>query len=316
MGRDIRFIPPDSLQHVVDVVVQNRWLLRPSRRLNERFLGVLGRAQRLYGMTVCAVVVMSNHYHLLLRPRDGAHLAAFMCFLKTNLSKEIGGKLRGWRGPFFEGRYRSTTVSSEESSQVRVLRYLLSNGTKEGLVDCVQDWPGVHCADALMSGAALEGFWFDRTASHASIDPKVAPECLTSREEVVFSPIPCWQHLPEEHLRQAVADLVSEIDQAAAADRQTHGKSSLGKHQILQHDPYHRPESVDRSPKPRFHASSRRALHTMMVAWREIVRAFEEASQALRSGQRSVRFPEGTFPPSLPFVPSTHPAAWARGHPF
>lgn len=318
MGRDIRFIPPNSLQHVVDVVAQNRWLFRPSPRLNSRFLGVLARAQRLFGMTVCAAVVMSNHYHLLLRPRDGAHLAAFMCFLKTNLAKEIGGRLRGWRGPFFDGRYRSTTVSNEESSQVRVLRYVLRNGTKEGLVDRVEDWPGVHCAEALMNGHALKGRWFDRTASSRKSpeDPDGDLEQFVADEVVVLSPLPCWEHWSEDRWRSAVAELVCEINQTAAAERQVSGKNSLGVQAILELDPLHRPEAIQRSPKPRFHASNRRVLRAMLNAWGDIVRGFAEASRALRSGQLGVRFPEGTFPPSQPFVPFKDPTAWARGHPF
>ena len=32
--------------------------------------GVLGRAQRLYPVSICGVVVASNHYHLLVRAPD------------------------------------------------------------------------------------------------------------------------------------------------------------------------------------------------------------------------------------------------------
>lgn len=36
MGCDLRYIQPNSLQHVVDVVSQNRFLLCPSAEVNER----------------------------------------------------------------------------------------------------------------------------------------------------------------------------------------------------------------------------------------------------------------------------------------
>ncbi|MCG8460123.1 MAG: hypothetical protein MI919_27895, partial [Holophagales bacterium] len=93
MGREPRYVPPNSLQHIIGVTFQNRCLLCPSAEVNDRFLGVLGRAQRRHAMPIFGVSVLSTHYHLVARPRDGEHLADFMCFLQTNLSKVIGGRL-------------------------------------------------------------------------------------------------------------------------------------------------------------------------------------------------------------------------------
>lgn len=52
------------------------------------------------------------------------------------------------------------------SNQVDRLSYLLSHGAKENLVARPQDWPGVHCVDALLTGRLLEGTWFDRTQEY------------------------------------------------------------------------------------------------------------------------------------------------------
>ncbi len=43
------------------------------------------------------------------------------------------------------------------------LGYILSHGCKENLVARPQDWPGVHCVTALLTGEPIEGTWFDRT---------------------------------------------------------------------------------------------------------------------------------------------------------
>ena len=301
MGRDPRFVPENSLQHVVDIVFQNRRLLCPSEEVNELFLGVLGRAQRLYAMKICAVVVLSTHVHLLLRPRDGAHLAAFMCYLKTQVSKEIGA-LRGWKGAFFDGRYHATTVSDEDLAQVAVLRYVLSHGPKECLVDTVYDWPGVHSAKALVEGVPLIGRRRDRKAERTALDAGEDPPEM-SEEEVVLSPLPCWEHLPEETRRRAVAELVEEINRDAAVQRAESGKTSLGPERVRAVDPRQRPESVERSPKPRVHAVAPKVLNSFLEALKEVFRAFYEASAELRAGNRNAVFPEGTFPPRLPFVP-------------
>ena len=291
MGRDPRFILPGSLQHVVDVVFQNHFLFCPSEVVNDRFLGVLGRAQKAYAMPICAVVVLSSHYHLLLRPADGAHLASFMCFLKTNLAKEIGGRIRGWRGHFFDHRYHSTTVSDEAEAQVQVLRYVLSNGTKEFLVDRVQEWPGVHCATALIEGTSMTGTWFDRTAEYNArlrgpndeddADGATGdgdPESFSSVESVCFSPLPCWEHLRPEAWRRAVKEMVDLIDEEASIASAQTGKSSLGRARILATDPFSKPDRVKRSPKPRFHAVDEQVLAAMYKVVLEVFRLFYEAS--------------------------------------
>ncbi len=321
MGREPRYIPPNSLQHVTDVTFQNRRLLSPSGEVNQLFLGILGRAQRKYEMIICAVVVMSTHVHYLLRPKDAAHMAAFMCFLKTNIAKEIGGRLRGWQGSFFDGRYHLTPVSNEVADQVGVLRYILAHGPKEFLVDSVTEWPGVHSALPTAEGRDMVGRWFNRTAEFNSRvlrgETEVDVEELASEERVVISPLPCWEHLPEMQWRRAVADLVEEIDREAAVKRAELGKTSLGAAKILTEDPERRPERVEKSQKPRFHARDPEVFRAMIEIWKEVLRSFREASENLRSGIRNVAFPEGTFPPALPFVPFSFEivSAASRGRP-
>ncbi len=325
MPRNLRYVTPYSLQHVSDVIAQNRYLLTPSSELNERFIGVLGRAQERHDMTICAAVVMASHYHLMLRPRDSKHLADFMCFFKTNLAKEIGRRLQGWTSNFFDRRYHSITVSDEEAAQTKLLRYVLSHGVKEFLVDTVRDWPGVHCASSLIDGSPLEGRWFDRCAENAARQrcgaETVNPEDFASRQTVTFSPLPCWQHLPELTWRRFVEEMVEDIDNEGVLERRVQRKKSLGVAKILAQDPHFRPGEVSKSPQPRFHTASREVFDTMLEVCRQVIQIYRAASERLRAGDRSTVFPEGTFPPSLPFVPFSRGAEGilgalgTRGHP-
>jgi len=67
MPRSIRFIPEGgALVEVTDRTVQARFLLVPSRELNEIVGGVLCRAQRLYKVRICGFDAMTNHFHALL----------------------------------------------------------------------------------------------------------------------------------------------------------------------------------------------------------------------------------------------------------
>ena len=70
MPRPLRFVPADALVEVTCRTLHGRFLLRPSRDLNEIVLGILGRAVRRYGMKVCTFVYLSNHAHLLPWPQE------------------------------------------------------------------------------------------------------------------------------------------------------------------------------------------------------------------------------------------------------
>ncbi len=314
--RDPRYFEPRTMVEVTYVALQNRHLLRPSAELNDLVVGVLGRAQRIHDMTVCSAVVLSTHLHLLLVPEDPENLAQFMCFVGTNLSKEIG-RLHQWSGKLWSKRYQMVPVSWEEPAQVRRLEYLLSNSVKEFLVDRVAQWPGVHSAESLVEGKPLVGHWYDRTKERAArqqkgktVDPD--PKDFATEEQLVLSPIPCWEHLPPAAVRQRVAEIVARIDEAGAQERKRKGRVSLGVKKILRVRPHKRPRRVEKSPKPRFHAATKRVLKQLRDAHAEVVAAFREASARLLAGEIDVGFPEGTFPPGLPFVPF---ASGARGHP-
>ena len=103
----------------------------------------------------------------------------------------------------------------------------------------------------------------------------------------MFSPLPCWAHLPPEEYRGRVAEIIARIDQRAALKRQREDSRSLGVKKILRTSPHKRPRRVEGSPRPRFHAATKRILKQMREAHAEVVAAFREASQRLLAGDRS-----------------------------
>jgi hypothetical protein len=318
MARDPRYFRPHTLVEITNTTFQNRFLTRPSKRLNDIFLGVLGLAQVKHAMPICGVVVLSTHFHLLLVPNDAEHLANFMEFLNGNLSKEIG-RLHGWKGKLWHDRYHLVPVSDEEGAQIRRLRYLLAAGVKEFLVDRVAQWPGVHSAKALIEGTSPLGHWYDRTKEYAARqrgEKNLDPEKYASEQRVVFSPLPCWKHLPEETWRRRVGELGADIDQEGTSERQRTGRTSLGVKRILGMKPTRRPGKVKKSPRPQYHAVTALAFKRWREALSAVLQAFREASSRLREGDLRVIFPEGTFPPALPFTPfASNLTAQSRGQP-
>jgi len=147
--------------------LQSRFLLRPGKQLNGIFVGCLAKARGLYAVDIHAVVVASNHYHLLASPKDSEQLSNFMRHLNTNLSKEVG-RIHDWSGTIFNRRYSAIPVADQAEIQIARLRYLLSHGAKEGVLYSPGDWPGVNSVNALLTGEPLRGTWFDRTREFAA----------------------------------------------------------------------------------------------------------------------------------------------------
>jgi hypothetical protein len=301
MSRPLRWIPEGgSLVEVTCRTLQGRLLLLPSEELNEIIVGILARAKRLYEAKICGFAFASNH-HLLLGVEDADQLSQFMCYVNSNLAREAG-RLVDWLEKFWSRRYRSIVISDEEGAQVGRLRYVLSHGAKEGLVDSPIQWPGVHCVRALSDGEPLKGYWFDRTQENAARTRREDFERLryATPETLELDPLPCWQGLTLEQIRVRVSPLVDEIETEAAAARQD--LPSLGVEAVLAQDPHSRPKQSKKSPAPRFHAWSHEARWALYEAYGFFVGAFRDAAEKLRSGDLTARFPAGSFPPHLPFV--------------
>src|SRR6266545_340285 len=304
MARKLRFIPEGgALVEVTCRTVQGRFLLRPSPELNEIILGVLGKAQSLYPLEIVAYVWLSNHFHLLLRVEDAQRLAKFMEYLDGNLAREIS-RSTGWTDKIWSRRYQAIVISEEEEAQIARLKYILAHGAKEFLVAKAEEWPGVHCATPLSTGATVEGTWFDRTLEY---NARLRREDFEARkyafpQEVILSQLPCWRHLDPESYRSRIAQLVQEINSTARRDREAKGIKPLGPKTILAQNPFDRPEAPKKSPAPLFHAFRREARKALWEAYSWFVAAFREAAEKLRAGDCAAKFPIGSFPPHLPFI--------------
>ena len=304
MSRRLRYVPEGgALVEVTCRTVHSRFLLRPSQALNEIVLGVLARAQRMYPLRCCAFAFISNHCHLLLDVDNARQLSDFMCYFNSNLAKELG-LLTGWRDKIWARRYQSIVISNEEEAQIARLAYVLAHGVKEGLVEKVAQWPGVHCVRALVEGETVEGYWFNRSQEHAARQRRQDFDRLSyaTPEVLTLSPLPCWKHLSEETRRRLVAELVTDIETEAAIRREQTGSQVLGVSAVRGQHPLDRPKRSKKSPAPLFHAASKAVRRELYAFYAEFVAAYRQASEKFRAGERTVRFPLGSFPPALPFV--------------
>ena len=303
MARPLRFIPSHSIVEVTTRTMQGRLLLRPSPELTEIILGIIGKAQDMYGMAIHAFVVLSTHAHFLLSPTGADQLALFMQFVNANTAKEAG-RLHQWRDKFWSRRYRSIVVADEKSAHAR-LRYIMAHGAKEGLVAKSADWPGPHCIAALTTGEILRGTWFDRSAEFVARQrgENVLPTQFATRFDIKLTPLPCHSHLTPDQRQAEYRRMDAEIQAAAAAENLTRNRKPMGISAIFAQDPHSRPASTDRSPAPLVHASDVEAAAAFRGLYRAFVDAFRAGAQRLREHASALAdmFPLWAFPPALPF---------------
>lgn len=282
--------------------MQGRLLLRPSPELTEIILGIIGKAQDMYGMAVHAFVVLSTHAHFLLSPTGTDQLASFMQFVNANIAKEAG-RLHKWREKFWSRRYRSIVVADEKAAYAR-LRYIMAHGVKEGLVAKSGDWPGPNCIAALTKGQRLRGTWFDRSAEFVARQrgEKVTTRFAT-RFDIELAPLPCHSHLSPHQRQTEYRAMVAEIQAAAESENFEENRKPMGIAAILAQDPHSRPTSTDRSPAPFVHASDEETQVAFRSQYRAFVDAFRAGAERLLERARALAdvFPLWAFPPALPF---------------
>lgn len=302
MSRKPRCIPPVGLTEVTARTMGGRFLLRPSDELNLILGGIVARYARIHEMPVVFWVYLSTHFHCLLLPRDAGHLSAFMRDVQSQTAKEVG-RLVEWNQKFWHRRFDPIPVADEEAAQVDRLAYVISQSVKENLVPEIDQWPGIHAAQNIASGEPIRGIWRDRTfeGRQSRGAKKPDPSSYLFEEELLLTKLPCWSELSDEEYRERVVEMVRGIEEEAARKRALEHKSCLGVAKILAQNPLETPKSSARSPRPRFHAISKKAREAMREAFKAFLDAFLLASAEFLEGKKDVVFPDGCFPPARPF---------------
>ena len=306
MAREPRTLYGESgLVEITSRTQHGRYLLRPSEESNARILGALGRAQANYGVWVHAFVVLSNHFHLLMSVLSAKQMSGFVRHFKGNVAKELGG-LHDWRENFWGRRYHHAELGSSEEDQINRFLYILENGCKENLVASPLEWPGVSSARALYRGeTTMLGIWYDRTAQYrASVRGQV--KLFPSVETVRLTPMPFLEDCTVDEQRQFVKDAIHRIERETAQRHKLNATKPLGVRAILRQNP-HKPKELKSSPAPRFHAANREEFRALQNARKATLAAYRDAAARLKQGETDVTFPEGCFPPPLPFVESRAP---------
>ena len=302
MAYPLRMFIPGLGYFVTVRCCQARYLMRPSRETNEVLGGVLARAARLMDVEIFAFAFQSNHLHLLVRAPRG-NLPKFMQFVLANIARKVGRLVR-WSDSFWERRYSAEPVLDDEALLGR-LRYILSQGVKDGLVRRCRDWPGVSCLRMLVRGSRKTFPWFSWSKRWAARNDQAAKDRFhprwAERETLQLAVLPHWASLSQKQRARRVLELVRSVEREAELVHER----VLGRAAILAQHPHHRPARPERSPRPHCHATLASTRRAYIKYYRAYVATYRAASLEWRRGEFGAEFPLGAFrpflwPPSFP----------------
>jgi putative transposase len=103
------------------------------------FLEATARAKEKYPFQLLGYCLMSNHFHLLLRPEKGQSISRILQSITVAHTWHMH-KRHGTVGHVWQGRFRSPVVQDDAHLLV-VLRYIEANPLRAGLVNDPADYP-------------------------------------------------------------------------------------------------------------------------------------------------------------------------------
>ena len=137
MARPVRLDYPDTFYHVLSRGNERRDIFR-DRQDYENFTDRIRIMVERFGIEVHAYVLMTNHYHLLIRSRD-ANLSRAIQWLGLTYSTYFNRRhMRS--GHLFQGRFKSFVIEDDQYFTAMCL-YIHGNLIRAGIVQNFLDYP-------------------------------------------------------------------------------------------------------------------------------------------------------------------------------
>ena len=111
--------------------------------------------------------------------------------------------------------------------------------------------------------------------------------------------------LEADEARARFAEVVRRVEDDTRAQHREDGTRPARPDKIRRLHPHAAPQKSSWSPQPIVIARTPKRRRALWKAVAEVVAAYWEAAERLANGERDVRFPEGMFPPGLPYVPTS-----------
>jgi REP element-mobilizing transposase RayT len=277
----------------------------------------LAAAQKLYPVRVCHILVEATHVHLVLVVRNPDDVPGFVGHFKTEsahmLNKVLGRKKR----TVWCEDYDSPKVLSLAKAMA-IIPYLYSNPPKDNLVGSIEEYPGFSSWGMYQSGEHVKKWKRLRRYHFRALTPdshnlrgytKEAERLLGESSELeTFTLEPnAWleafgvtEPQEQERVNRRLVERVRTLERRAQRKREREKKTVIGRERLISQkiDLTYRPS---RKGKRTWCLAHKRSIRIGYIRMLKKLRQEARAVLALwRSGDTSVRYPPGLYPPSMP----------------
>jgi len=105
----------------------------------QAFLQILCDGKQKADVELFGFCLMSNHWHLVLRPKGDGDLASYLSWVTNTHVKRYRAHYRRTSGHLYQGRYKSFPVE-EDAYFLTLLRYVEANPVRARMVSRAEQW--------------------------------------------------------------------------------------------------------------------------------------------------------------------------------
>lgn len=282
MARPRRIIPGASYL-LTRRTSQRTFRLRPHLVTNQIIRYCLAWAADRFGVLVHAVVAMSNHVHIVATDPRGV-LPDFLREFHRNTAKALNTAQGQWENLWSYERASAVLLPTQDDVIAKIA-YATANPVEAGLVETPEQWPGVlHWQTGTSMTIERPSAYFDpQGCSPASVELRIVPA----------PNLPCAASEWQTRLREAIATAVRRAQEKVRSC----GMKFLGAASVVGESFLQRARNYER----KFRTNPVLAARDVFVrtacirAHRAFQRAYRNALEQWRAGDRSAIFPQGTW---------------------
>lgn len=300
----MRYNPGGQIFFVTNRCEEERFFLRPTKKINNLIGAWFGRALALYGdgIELYAFIFLSNHLHILCKDGKG-QLSKVMWYFQLNIAKAVNREL-GRKGHFFSREYHAAPVLTDEDFEDKYA-YTIANAVNAGLVAKVDEGPFLSSYKMAVRSGSMEFIWVDRTKKHNMTrhNQKVKSREFERAYKLELANPEIWRGRSPAAQVARIEELAAAAEREYGQKRKAEGKGFLGTSGITSQSPFSRPKEPAHSPRVRVFCRDEEKKKEYMMSLKVVSGLYREAHDGFiksvhRRRKSMVEWPEGCFLPS------------------
>lgn len=282
-----RPVYPGAMLFISRRVHKRQFLLRPSEELNQLVEYIIAVTAERHGIRLYSICVMSNHWHAMLSDPEG-RIVDFERDCHSFIARAVN-TLYGESESLWSSEQTSRVHCAEPHDTLGKVVYTMANPVEAGLVAHGKNWPGIRRAWPMRAKVIERPKVFFRGEDEGGGWPKQA--------QLSCHRPPGFETYSDEDLAALLRDAIEDRERIARDKLRKAGRSFLGRKRCRSQRRYDAPATrEERSDiRPTVAAKSKWTRIERLRQNRAWLEAYEAAKERFRAGDRSARFPYGTW---------------------